>query len=65
MTKNILKAFRTTGLYLFNLDYVIHRFITKKESRPLSSESMASAIPAEDWRRIRKLVREAVSNKFD
>jgi hypothetical protein len=64
-TENILKAFRTTGLYPFNPDYVIHRFTTKKESRPSSSESTASAIPAEDWRRIRKLVREAVSDEFD
>jgi hypothetical protein len=64
-TENILKAFRTTGLYPFNPDYVIHRFTTKKESRPSSSEPTASAIRAEDWRRIRKLVREAVSDEFD
>lgn len=64
-TENILKAFKTTGLYPFDPDYVIHRFTTKKEARPSSSESGASAIPAEDWRRIRKAVKEVFGSELD
>lgn len=65
MIKNIFKAFRIIGLYPFNLDYIIYYFIIKKESRPLSSKSIVLAIPMEDWRYIRKLIRETISNKFN
>ncbi|KAI7973275.1 hypothetical protein EIK77_004552 [Talaromyces pinophilus] len=64
-TENILKAFKTTGIYPFNPEYVIHRFTKKEGSRPSSSESTTSIIPAEDWRRLRKLIKEVVKDIYD
>jgi hypothetical protein len=63
--ENILSAFKNTGLCPFNPDIVVQRFTKKAESRPTSSESNASIIPAEDWRRLRKTVAAAVSDVYD
>jgi hypothetical protein len=62
--KNISSAFRNTGLYPFNPELVIEKFTKNTGSRPSSSESGPSIIPAEDWKRLDKLVRTAVTNIF-
>ncbi|KAI7968994.1 hypothetical protein EIK77_008185 [Talaromyces pinophilus] len=54
-----------TGLYPFNLELVIQKFTKKITSQPSSSESRGSIIPAEDWRRLEKLVKTIVSNIYD
>jgi hypothetical protein len=54
-----------TGLYPFNLELVIQKFTKKIDSRPSSSESGASIIPAEDWRRLDKLIKAAVRDIYD
>ncbi|EED23179.1 conserved hypothetical protein [Talaromyces stipitatus ATCC 10500] len=47
-------SFRTTGLYPFD-----------PEIPAISSESGASIIPPEDWRRLEKLVKTVVNNIYD
>lgn len=58
--KNIYSALENTGLYSFNLELVIQKFTKKISSRPSSSESGASIIPGDDWKRFDKLVRAAL-----
>ncbi|EED17213.1 conserved hypothetical protein [Talaromyces stipitatus ATCC 10500] len=65
ISKNINSAFRTTGLYPFDPEIVINKFNKKITSRPSSSESGASIIPPEDWRRLEKLVKTVVNNIYD
>ncbi|EED11636.1 conserved hypothetical protein [Talaromyces stipitatus ATCC 10500] len=62
---NINSAFKNTGFYPFNPELAIQRFTQKPEILPSSSESSASIIKAEDWRRISKLVKDAVSNVYE
>jgi len=64
-SKNINSAFATTGLYPFNPDIVIKKFNKKIASRPSSSESGASIIPENDWRRLEKVVKTIVNNVWD
>ncbi|EEA22190.1 pogo transposable element, putative [Talaromyces marneffei ATCC 18224] len=64
-SENILSAFKHTGLCPFNPDLVIQKFTKKIESRPSSSDSGASIIPAEDWRRLRKLVQGVFEDLYD
>ena len=64
-SKNINSAFATTGLYPFNPDIVIKKFNKKIASRPSSSESRASIIPENDWRRLEKVVKTIVNNVWD
>ncbi|KAI7972834.1 hypothetical protein EIK77_000322 [Talaromyces pinophilus] len=63
--KNINSAFSTTGLYPFNPEIVLQKFTKKINSRPSSSESTASIIPAHDWKRLDKLVKSAVKDICD
>lgn len=64
-SKNINSAFKHTGLYPFNPEIVIQKFTKKIESRPSSSESTTSIIPAEDWKRLEKLVETVVTNVYE
>ena len=64
-SKNINSAFVTTSLYPFNPDIVIKKFNKKIASRPSSSESGASIIPENDWRRLEKVVKTIVNNVWD
>jgi hypothetical protein len=64
-SKNINSAFKNTGLYPFNPELVIEKFTKKINSRPSSSESGASIIPAEDWKRLDRLVKAAVTDICD
>jgi hypothetical protein len=64
-SKNINSAFKNTGLYPFNLELVIEKFIKKINSRPSSSESGALIILAEDWKWLDKLVKAAVADIYD
>ena len=64
-SKNIESGFKNTGLYLFNPEIILQCFNKKSTSQPSSSESTASILKAEDWRRIRKLVNEVVIDFHD
>jgi hypothetical protein len=59
--KNILSGFEKCGLQPFNPQRVLARFNEQSPERPSSSESSHSALTAEDWRRIDKLLRLVVS----
>jgi hypothetical protein len=63
--KNINSAWESVGLHPWNPEIVLARFIKKEEERPSSSESTQSILKAEDWRRIEKLLKQAVSNVYD
>ncbi|EED19145.1 conserved hypothetical protein [Talaromyces stipitatus ATCC 10500] len=65
ISENINSAFKNTGLYPFNLELVIHRFTPESESRRSSSDSAASITKVDGCRRIRKLVREVVTDIYD
>jgi hypothetical protein len=56
---NILSAFRSTEIAPFNPNVILQRFDTEQSSR----ESSASALSAEDWRRLDRLVRSAVRDQ--
>ena len=63
--ENILSGFKATGLHPFDPQLVITKFTKTTEDRPSSSSSRGSAIAAEDWKRIEKLLRTVVSNIYD
>jgi hypothetical protein len=63
--KNILSGFEKCGLQPFNPQRVLARFNEQSPERPSSSESSHSALTAEDWRRIDKLLRLVVSDICD
>lgn len=64
-TTNILGAFTTTGLDPFDPQRVLKRFNEQEGERPSSSESSASVLKAEDWRRIRRLLSKVVTNIYE
>jgi hypothetical protein len=64
-SKNISSAFEHTSLYFFNPETVIQKFNKKIESRPSSSGSTTSITPAEEWRRLEKLVKTVVTDIYD
>lgn len=63
----VLKAFEATGLSPFKPDVILSRFNTtqSKTERPSSSDSSSSVLSASDWRKIERLLREAVDNIYD
>jgi hypothetical protein len=65
--KLITKAFAATGLYPFNPDVILCRFntATPSSSRPSSSNSATSVLSASDWRKIERLLRQAVDDIYD
>jgi hypothetical protein len=63
--QNINSGFKHTGLHPFNAEIILQRFTKKPEDRPSSSESSDSVLSAKDWRRIRQLLREAVTDIYD
>ena len=65
VTKNVLSGFEKTGLHPFDPEVVIKRFRVQELERPSSSESTGSALKAEDWRRIEKLLQHVVTNIYD
>jgi hypothetical protein len=65
ISKNIDSGFRNTGLHPFNPEIILQRFNQKSESRPSSSGSTASILKAEDWRRIRQLLKETVIDIYE
>ena len=60
--KTILKAFKTTGLSLFDPQVILDKFNFKEEDRLSSSESTSSVLSASDWRKIEQLLRKAVND---
>jgi hypothetical protein len=62
--KNIISSFKATGIAPFDPSVVLKKFEVQDAERPSSSESSKSVLRAEDWRRIRALIREAGTN-FD
>tara|TARA_R110002003_G_scaffold410_1_gene19556 strand:+ start:3648 stop:5516 length:1869 start_codon:yes stop_codon:yes gene_type:complete len=65
--KLIAKAFAATGISPLNPDVILSRFATasKDASRPSSSGSSTSVLSASDWRKIERLLRQAVDNIYD
>ena len=63
--ENILSGFKATGLHPFNPHLIITKFTKNTEDRPSSSSSKGSAIAAEDWKRIEKLLHNVVSNIYN
>ena len=58
----ILKAFEATGLSPFQLEVILRRFKQPAQSGQ-SSDSDSSALSASDWRKIRRLVDDAVADR--
>jgi hypothetical protein len=65
ISKNINLAFKNTSLYPLNPELVIEKFIKKINSQLSSSESGASIILAEDWKRLDKLVKAAIIDIYN
>jgi hypothetical protein len=63
--KNINSSWQSVGLHPWDPETVLVCFTEKEEERPSSSESTQSILKAEDWRRIEKLLKQAVSNIYD
>ena len=63
--ENIHSGFKATGLHPFNPQLIITKFTKNTEDRPSSASSKGSAIAAEDWKRIEKLLQNIVSNIYD
>ena len=59
---NILSAFRRTGIYPYALEAVLQLFDQAVESRPTSQSSSSSNISASDERRIKRLLRETITD---
>ena len=63
--KNILSGFSATGLVPFCPDRVLNKFKGREDKRPSSSESSKSVLGSEDWRCIRALLYEVVTDIYD
>ncbi|KAF7567822.1 hypothetical protein PtrM4_124350 [Pyrenophora tritici-repentis] len=63
----VTKAFAATGLHPFEPDAILRRFstATPSNSRPSSSNSTTSLLSASDWRKIERLLRQAVDDIYD
>ena len=59
----MFSGFKSTGLYLFNLEVVIKRFRVKKKERLLSNKSIGLFLKADDWRRINMLIKKIPNRK--
>jgi len=62
--ENIKKAFKSTRLYPFNPQKILVKFVKEEVERPSSSESLTSVLKAEDWRKIRALLKEVVIDTY-
>ena len=63
--ENIYSGFKATSLHPFDPQLIITKFTKDTEDRPSSSSSRGSAIAAEDWKRIEKLLYNVVGNVYD
>ena len=63
--ENINSGFKSTGLHPFNPQYVINKFSKPNNNQASSSSSGRSVIPAEDWKRIAKLLDQTVSKHYN
>ena len=63
--ENIHSRFKATGLHPFNPELIITKFTKKSDNRSSSTSSARSVIAAEDWKRIKKLLYNVVSNIYD
>ncbi|KAF2277287.1 uncharacterized protein EI97DRAFT_374825, partial [Westerdykella ornata] len=62
----VCKAFETTGISPLNPNAILKRFKPPLESvRPSSSSSSSSVLSASDWRKIERLLQQAVDNLQD
>jgi hypothetical protein len=64
-SKNINSAWKSVGLCPWNPETVLGRFTKKEESRTSSSGSSTSILKADDWRKIRILLRQVDSDVYD
>jgi hypothetical protein len=63
--KNILSGWAATGLEPWDPERILLKFTREPDERPSSSESSKSVLKAEDWRRIRNLLKEVVTDIYD
>ena len=63
--ENIHSGFKATSLHPFNPELIITKFTKKNDDRSSSTSSTRSVIAAEDWKRIKKLLHNVVSNIYD
>ena len=63
--KNIYSGFKATGLYPFNPELIIAKFTKKNNNRSSSTSSTRLVIAIEDWKRIKKLLYNIVSNIYN
>jgi hypothetical protein len=63
--KNIESAWKSVGLWPWDPEIVLARFSREEDQRPSSSDSSRSILPAEDWRRIERLLKQVVSDVYD
>jgi hypothetical protein len=63
--ENVLSGFKNTGLSPFNPELILQRFTHQPASRPSSSGSDTSVLSASDWRKIEKLLHEAVGKMIN
>lgn len=62
--KNVLAAFKATGIAPLDPQVILQRFASKNDSRPSSSGSASSVLSASDWRKIERLLREVVADTY-
>ena len=63
--ENIYSGFRATGLHPFDPQHVISKFTKTNDDQSTSGSSTRSVIPAEDWKRIEKLLDHTVSKHYN
>ncbi|KAI9037671.1 uncharacterized protein KD926_000087 [Aspergillus affinis] len=63
--QNVESSWKTAGVWPLNPEIVLSRFNRKDNSRPSSSGSSRSALGAEDWRKIERLLKHAVTDLYD
>jgi hypothetical protein len=63
--ETILRAFQVTGISPLDSEQVLKRFKTEEIERPSSSDTTISVLSASDWRKIERLLRQAVKDIDD
>ena len=63
--ETILQAFKVTGISPLDPEQVLKRFKTEELERPSSRDSTTSVLSTSDWRKIKRLLRQAVKDIYN
>lgn len=63
--KNIISAWRSIRIQPWDPQVILQRFIDKDAERLLSSESSRSVLGADDWRRIKRLLKRVITDVYN